>query len=143
MLSDELVEGGTAVDEERGCVGETREVFVDEPRSVLEKVVASDDGVVGKLEVTWKRKKNRLAGEETPNIGEPSSCEAKEREEPLVLGCSSDLNTLVLLHIEKNVLDSQRNKTIALECREEFLNGRFHNSFPSMGIHKYSEYTKK
>lgn len=64
-------------------------------------------------------------------------------EEPLVLGCPSDLNALVLLHVEKDVFDSQRDKAIALECRQELLNGGFHNSFPSTGIPEENANTKK
>ena len=66
-----------------------------------------------------------------------------ERDEPLVLGRSPDLNALVLLHVEEDVFDSHGHKPIALECCEEFLNGRFHNSLPSTGIRSDNKYTKK
>lgn len=110
---------------------------------MLEKVVASDDRVVWKLAMKRRKNRYRLTREETPNIGKPSTCETTAMEEPLVLGCPSDLNALVLLHVEKDVFDSQRDKAIALECRQELLNGGFHNSFPSTGIPEENANTKK
>ena len=124
-------------------MGKTRKVFVNEARSMLEKIVAADYRVVWKLGVRLRRNRNRFAGEETPDIGEPSSCEAEERDEPLVLGCPPNLKALVPLHVEENVFDSHWHKPIALKCREEFLNSRFHNSFPPIGTHDNKEYTKK
>lgn len=124
-------------------MGKTGKVFVDEARRVLEKVVASDDRVVWKLAMKRRKNRYRLTREETPNIGKPPTCETTAMEEPLVLGCPSDLNALVLLHVEKDVFDSQRDKAIALECRQELLNGGFHNSFPSTGIPEENANTKK